>query len=101
MDFAAPNGTILNGSDSQLLEEDEDVRRVVVTRDGGGGFGLVLDNGNGGVIISNVYGSARGRVHVGEQLLDVYFKTSPMMFPNLLFIPSARILWNWKALQNS
>uniref|UniRef100_F1KRB5 Disks large 5 n=2 Tax=Ascaris suum TaxID=6253 RepID=F1KRB5_ASCSU len=67
----SPNGTILNGSDSQLLEEDEDVRRVVVTRDGGGGFGLVLDNGNGGVIISNVYGSARGRVHVGEQLLDV------------------------------
>ncbi|KHN77994.1 Disks large -like protein 5 [Toxocara canis] len=60
----SPSGTILKGSDSQLLEEDEEVRRVVVTRDGGGGFGLVLDNANGGVVISNVYGSARGRVHV-------------------------------------
>ncbi|VDK54871.1 unnamed protein product [Anisakis simplex] len=68
----SPSGTILKGSDSQLLEEDEEIRRVVVNRDGCGGFGLALDNNeNGGVVISNVYGPSKGRVHVGEQLLDV------------------------------
>lgn len=68
----SPTGTILKESDSDLLEDDEEEERcVVVSRDGSGSFGIALDNSRGGVVISSVHGSARGRVNVGEQLLDV------------------------------
>lgn len=61
------------GESSILLraENNEDVRYVTVARNDSDGFGLTLENGNGGVIIASVNHLLQGRINVGEQLLDV------------------------------
>ncbi|TMS38588.1 hypothetical protein L596_005278 [Steinernema carpocapsae] len=45
--------------------------RTVYLSNESGKIGLELEDSMGGVVVTNVYGDAEGKVHIGEQLIDI------------------------------